>query len=156
MTTPSPTDPTPRFWPLFAIALACGSPSCVLLGLVRPRPGRPIRLPGPADADALPRPEIVASLRAGDRAVVPLRRVWFANVALNGYASGRRARGSHLGAAFMPAMPATMAAADALGLNPFWAGLLAANLVAAAGTAVFARVAARLTDDRARACARSC
>jgi hypothetical protein len=49
----------------------------------------------------------------------------------------------------MPAMPATMAAAHSLGLNPFWAGLLAANLAAAAGVAVLARVAAQLTGDRA-------
>jgi hypothetical protein len=74
--------------------------------------------------------------------------VWFANVALNGYA-GAEDSGGHLGPAFMPAMPTTMAAADALHINPFWAGLIAANLVAAAGIAVFARVAARLTNDRA-------
>ena len=35
-----------------------------------------------------------------------------------------------------------------LGLNPYWAGLVLANLAAAAGTVVLARVAARLTGDR--------
>ncbi|HEV3385893.1 MAG TPA: hypothetical protein VG097_13835, partial [Gemmata sp.] len=39
------------------------------------------------------------------------------------------------------------ATAEFLGFNPFWAGLLIVNLAASAGSAVFARVAIRLTGD---------
>jgi hypothetical protein len=45
-------------------------------------------------------------------------------------------------------MPVTLAAANALGLNPYGVGLLLANLAAAAGSALFARVTVRLTADR--------
>ena len=73
---------------------------------------------------------------------------WMERIAHDGYSGAADLRGQ-VGAAFMPAMPATMAAAATFGLNPYWTGLLAANLAAAAGTAVIARVAARLTGDRA-------
>jgi hypothetical protein len=74
--------------------------------------------------------------------------IWFARVAADGYARAEDA-GGRLGPAFMPALPATMVGAEALGLNPFWTALVLANLAAAAGTAVLARVAVRLTNDRA-------
>jgi hypothetical protein len=41
-----------------------------------------------------------------------------------------------------------MAAANSLGLNLYWTGLLLPNLAAAAGMAIFARVTVRLTADR--------
>jgi hypothetical protein len=135
----------PRFLPLFAVALALRL-MVVLVGIVLAARG-----PDPYQDPHTPtrfRDQIVAT---SARPIEPWYRydaVWFANVALNGYA-GAEDRGYHLGPAFMPAMPATMAAANALGLNPFWAGLIAANLAAAAGVAVLARVAARLTGDRA-------
>src|SRR5262249_41429540 len=44
---------------------------------------------------------------------------------------------------------ASLAAAALLGLNMFWVGVLLPNLAAAAGLAVFARLAARITCDRA-------
>jgi hypothetical protein len=134
-----------RFLPLFVIALAVRC-AVVALGLVLA-----VRGPDPYQDPVTPtrfRDQINAT---SARVIEPWYRydaVWFANVALNGYA-GAEDRGYHLGPAFMPAMPATMAAASALGLNPFWAGLIAANLAAAAGAAILARVAARLTNDRA-------
>jgi hypothetical protein len=141
----SPPAAVLRFWPLFAAALAVRL-AVVLLGLALAT-----RAPDPYQDPRTPtrfRDQIIAT---SARPIEPWYRydaVWFANVALNGYA-GAEDRGIHLGPAFMPAMPMTMAAAHALGLNPFWAGLIAANLAAAAGIAVLARVAARLTNDRA-------
>ena len=74
--------------------------------------------------------------------------IWFARVAADGYARAEDA-GGRLGPAFMPALPATMAGAEAIGLNPFWTALILVNLAAAAGSAVLARVAVRLTNNRA-------
>jgi len=134
-----------RFAPLFAAALAVRI-AVVLFGLVlAAQPPDPYQDPRTPTSF---RDQIVVT---SARVIEPWYRydaVWFANVALNGYA-GAEDRGIHLGPAFMPAMPATMAAANVLGFNPFWAGLIVANLTAAAGAAVFARVAARLTKDRA-------
>jgi hypothetical protein len=69
-----------------------------------------------------------------------------ADVARNGYSEAHD-DGGRLGVAFMPAMPATMALGEALGLNMFWFGLVAANLAGAVGAALFARVAARQLND---------
>jgi hypothetical protein len=142
---PSPRDPAPRFLTLFLIALAIRC-AVVVFGLVLatqpPDPYQDPRTP------ARIRDRIVPT---SARPIEPWYRydaVWHADVALNGYA-GAKDSGGHLGPAFMPALPATMAAANALGLNPFWVGLIVANLAAAAGAAVFTRVAARLLNDRA-------
>jgi hypothetical protein len=161
MTGPTPaTDAVPRFWPLFAVALAVRL-AVVVLGilLIPVQPDRVVVVFGVAvagfPADLHPETPVPLHFRnailAGPaRVIEPWYRwdaVWMANVAENGYA-GASDTGGRLGPAFMPAMPACMAAAAAVGLDPFWAGLLIANLAAAAGTAVFARVAARLTGDR--------
>jgi len=74
--------------------------------------------------------------------------VWIANISRHGYA-GATDRGGRLGVAFLPAMPASMAAAEAVGLNPFWFSILIANLVGAAGAAVLAQVAAHQLNERA-------
>jgi hypothetical protein len=74
--------------------------------------------------------------------------VWMSNVARRGY-SGAADRGGRLGVAFMPAVPATMAAGESLGLNPFWFVLAVVNLAGAAGAALLAQVAARLLNERA-------
>jgi hypothetical protein len=71
---------------------------------------------------------------------------WMANIAMHGYSGSASADGK-LGVAFMPAMPATIAAGELLGVNPFWFGLIVANLVGAAGAALFAQVATRLLND---------
>jgi len=161
MTAPTPaTDVVPRFWPLFAVALAVRL-AVVALGvlLIPVQPDRVIAVFGipvagfPADrrpTGAVPRSYHERIAAGPARLIEPWYRwdaVWMANVAENGYA-GASDTGGHLGPAFMPAMPACMAAAASAGLDLFWAGLLIANLAAAAGTAVFARVAARLTGDR--------
>ena len=59
----------------------------------------------------------------------------------------RRENGQH-GAAFLPGLPGLLVLARLLGVNVFWVGVLLPNLAAAAGMAVFARLAARLTGDR--------
>lgn len=135
----------PRFWPLFAVAVAVrlgvaaiGS----LLTLLPPDPFTDPRTPT----------DFRDEMRAGSaRVIEPWYRydaLWLVKVARHGYAGAEDA-GGKLGVAFLPAMPATMAAAEAVGLNPFWVGLLAANLAGAAGAAVLARVAAKLTRDHA-------
>ncbi|MBP3958789.1 hypothetical protein J8F10_26380 [Gemmata sp. G18] len=69
-----------------------------------------------------------------------------AEIAEKGFSNSTRLNGQS-GVAFQPAMPATMALAEALGCNMFWAGLVIANLLGAAGAAIFGRVAARVLDD---------
>jgi len=153
----------PRFLPLFAVALGVRLAVVVLGVLLIPvQPAKPVKVFGlvvagfPADLRPPKEKDPVAEgyrdeiLASSARAIEPWYRwdaVWLANVATHGYADAAD-KGGRLGVAFMPAQPACMAAAAALGLNPFWVGLLVANLAGAAGTAVFARVAARLTGDR--------
>ncbi len=163
MTAPTPV-PTLRFWPLFAVALIVRF-AVVALGvlLIPVQPARPVKVFGIAiagfPADLRPSKEkdpaleqVRDEIRAGSaRAIEPWHRwdaVWMLRIAHYGYA-GSFFDGGQQGVAFMPAMPAVLALAAALGLNVLWAGLLTANLAAAAGTAVFARVAERLTGDRA-------
>jgi len=139
----------PRFLPLFLIAI--GSRiiivvvGCILGSL--PPDNRPIDqgqlLPGPAALRA----QIAAS---SARPIEPWYRWdagWYVNVATNGYLNARDDQVVLGGTAFLPALPLCLAAAIFLGINPFWAGLLATNLASAAGMAVFARVATRLTGD---------
>lgn len=144
MTNTQP-NPLPRFWPLFAVALGVRVVVVVLGIFLASRPPfiRPSDDPTPMHF----RDEILAG---SARVIEPWYRwdaVWYANVAENGYVNAAD-KGGHLGAAFLPAMPLCMALAGALGFNPYWAGLLLANLAAAAGTAIFARVTAQLTSDR--------
>ena len=134
----------PRFLPLFLIALAVRALVVVLgiqLATLPPHGARPTDPAATA---------ILDQLLAGAGAIEPWYRwdaVWIVNVATNGYA-GASDSGGRLGVAFLPALPALMAASAAVGLNMFWMGLIAANVAAAAGVAVFARVAARLTGNR--------
>jgi hypothetical protein len=93
--------------------------------------------------------EFRAELDATARPLEPWFRfdaMWHANVARHGYAEAT-GDGGRYGVAFHPVVPGIMAAADAVGVNMFWAIMLAANLTGAAGAAVFARVAARLLND---------
>jgi hypothetical protein len=159
-----PADPAPRFLPLFAVALALRFAVVVLGVLLIPvQPARPIKLFGlaiggfPADlrpaADSHPATEERRQhiLATSARLIEPWYRwdaEWMILVAREGYARAADQRGQ-VGAAFMPVMPAIAATAEAIGLNPFWWALITANLSAAGGMAVLARVAARLTNDRA-------
>ena len=146
MTTPSPTDSAPRFWPLFLAALLIRL-AVVGLGLVVA-----------AQRHTEPGDEISPRLRAEINVwsagpVEPWYRadtLWLVHVAKFGYGAITGPSGQS-GAAFLPLMPAVMAAAHFLGLNVFWTALIAANLAAAAGMAVFTQLAARLTGDRAAA-----
>ncbi|HEY1190348.1 MAG TPA: hypothetical protein VGE74_22130 [Gemmata sp.] len=70
-----------------------------------------------------------------------------ADIARVGYAEAADPSGRN-GVAFFPAMPASMTAVEAIGGNLFWAGLIIANLIGAAGAAILARVAARELGDR--------
>ncbi len=136
--------PLPRFWPLFLVALGVRV-AVVVLGILLALTPPHISPPDPAPIHF--RDEILAG---SAWAIEPWYRwdaVWYANVAENGYAKAAD-KGGRLGPAFLPAMPLCMALASTLGINPYWAGLLIANLAAAAGTAIFARVTVRLTSDR--------
>ncbi len=136
----------PRFLSLFLVALVVRLATVALGSFLATLPPDPYTDPNTPT-------HFRAELLAGARFIEPWYRydaLWIANVARNGYANARDA-GGRLGVAFMPAMPATMAAAEALGLNMFWVGLLVANLAGAAGAAVLARVAGRELNDRAAA-----
>lgn len=140
-----PETPGPRFRTLFAAALGVRG-AVVVFGLAL------ASLP-PA---VLPMPDGISD-RSRDRLLLGSSRViepwfrwdaaWYVALADNGYAGAVNSNGQR-GVAFLPALPMCLAAAAAIGLDPFWAGLLLVNLAAAAGTAVFARVAAHLTRDR--------
>jgi hypothetical protein len=140
-----PDARTPRFLPLFLLALAVRL-VVVALGVLLAQ--RPPHDPRPLDPTAN---AILDRVEGGSAKVVaPWYRwdaVWYVNVAENGYA-GASDSGGRLGVAFLPALPAVMALASTLGLNLFWIGVIVPNLAAAAGTAVMARVAARLTESR--------
>ena len=135
----------PRFLPLLLVALAVRAGTVALgctLATLPPDPHTDPHTPTHF------RSELLSSTA---RHIEPWYRfdaLWLANVARHGY-RGARDDGGKLGVAFMPAMPATLALAEALGLNPFWFGLIVANLAGAAGAAVFARVAARQLDSPA-------
>lgn len=133
----------PRFWPLFGIAAAIRL-VVVLAGLfLAPRgPSAPLD-----DPYAIRLQEHIMDGSA--HVIEPWFRfdaLWYVNVSENGYA-GAEDSGGKLGVAFLPALPVCMMAAKAIGLNPFWAALVLVNLAAAAGSAVLARLAARLTSD---------
>lgn len=135
----------PPFLRLFFVALAVRV-SVVVLGVALGA-----TQPDPYAHEATPTDTRDLCVASSARLIEPWYRFdapWLATVAREGYANAADS-GGRLGVAFFPAMPASMAAADALGLNPFWTGVLVANLVGAAGAAVFGRVAARQLNDRA-------
>jgi hypothetical protein len=137
----------PRFWPLFAVALAVRL-VVLLVGV----------LVAHQHPDAKPPESFIAVQYAEvDRAaawpVEPWYRadaLWILHVGTHGYANSAGPDGQH-GAAFLPLLPALIALASALGLNVYWVGVVVPNLAAAAGMAVFARLAAKITGDRAAA-----
>ena len=134
----------PRFWPLFLIALGVRV-AVVLLGIILAAFG-----PDTRPDEPVPRNLREQILAGSARAIEPWYRWdagWYVLIAEKGYTQAEDASGL-LGSAFLPAMPICMAAAKALGINLYWAGLVLANLAAAAGAAVFTRVAVRLTSDR--------
>jgi hypothetical protein len=142
--TYSQPAPLPRFWPLFLIALAIRI-VIVLIGAVLGSTPPDVR---PTDDPTSQ--ELRERIEAGSaRIIEPWYRWdagWYVNIATNGYSKdGNDQR--RLGTAFLPALPICLAAAEFVGVNPFWAGLLIVNLAASAGSAVFARVAMRLTGD---------
>lgn len=160
MTEPLPQPPL-RFLPLFAIALGVRLLVVVLGVLMIPvQPSQPIWVMGigvagyPADMRSSSDDDGPKQLRERIEAtsagvIEPWYRwdaTWFAYIAQDGYAKNRRGAQA---AAFPPAMPAALASADAIGLNPFWAGLLIANLAGAAGAALLAQFAMLITCDRA-------
>jgi hypothetical protein len=159
MSEPLPTPPL-RFLPLFAVALAVRLLVVALGVLMIPvQPSQPIWIMGigvagyPADmvsaSDEDGPKQLRERIQGTSAAIIePWYRwdaTWFCYLSETGYA---RNRGAARGAAFPPAMPAVLAIADAVGLNPYWAGLLAANLAGAAGAALLAQIAQRLTADR--------
>ena len=138
-------SPLPRFLPLVLVALA------VRFGTVALGCALATLLPDPHTDPNTPTHFRSELLSSNARHVEPWYRfdaLWLMNVARHGYAEARD-DGGKLGVAFMPAMSATLALAESLGLNAFWFGLIVANLAGAAGAAVFARVAARQLNDPA-------
>jgi len=154
------TKPALRFLPLFATALVVRILTVVIGVLMVPvQPERPMRLFGfgvagfPADMRSLhdedgPKQLRERILTTSAAVIEPWYRwdaEWFAALAADGYSKHRNGSQS---AAFPPAMPAVLAFAEAVGLNPYWIGLLTANLAGAAGAAFLAQIAMRLTSDR--------
>lgn len=139
-----PPNVLPRFLPLFLAALAVRVGTVALGVWLASLPPDPYAHPKTPT-------HIRDRCHAGSaRVIEPWYRwdaVWMADVARHGYANAEDSSGK-VGVAFFPAMPLSMAAAEALGLNMFWIGLLLANLAGAAGAAVFARVAAHELNDR--------
>ncbi len=136
-------SPVPRFLPLFTVALL------VRLSTLALGTGLATLPPDPHSDPKTPVQFRDELLSTSARVLEPWYRfdaLWLANVARNGYANARD-EGGRLGVAFLPALPATMAAGEALGLNLFWVGVVASNVFGAAGAAVFARVAARQLDS---------
>lgn len=142
--TPAPTITAPRFRTLFAIA-ACVRVAVVLAGLAlaaqHPAPGPP--------EDGVSDHVYNALMNGTGRVIEPWFHsdaAWYAAIAERGYA-GTENRSGQRGVAFMPALSLCMAAAAAAGLDPYWSALVIVNLAAAAGLAVFARVATQLAGD---------
>lgn len=139
----TPLRPTPRFLPLFLVALAVRVGTVALGSALAALP------PDPHTDPHTPTQFRDELLTGSARVIEPwyhFDAMWYTSVARNGYA-GAYGEGGHLGPAFMPALPATMAASEALGFNMFWVGIIVVNLAGAIGTAVLARVAARQLDD---------
>jgi hypothetical protein len=135
--------PVPRFLPLFLVALAVRVGTVALGSALAALP------PDPHSDPNTPkhfRDELTAGSARAIESWYRFDALWFANVARNGYANAHD-EGGHLGPAFMPALPATMALGEALGLNMFWVGIIVPNLAGAIGAAVLARVAARQLND---------
>src|SRR5262245_25885070 len=144
--TPPSDNSVPRFWPLFLVALGVRLGTVALGVWLASQPPQVIPPDDPATIEVRERIE-----SGPGRILEPWFRwdaVWIANISRHGYA-GATDRGGRLGVAFLPAMPASMAAAEAVGLNPFWFSILIANLVGAAGAAVLAQVAAHQLNERA-------
>ncbi len=53
--------------------------------------------------------------------------------------------------AFLPLLPMTIVAGSAVGLDPYWVGVLVPNLAFCLGLVAFGRIAARVTGDEATA-----
>lgn len=141
---PELTQSLPRFLPLFTIALGVRVVVLALAPVCARLPPNPYQDPR---TPTLFREE----MRSGSAVwIEPWYRfdaLWMVNVARHGYAGAEDA-GGRLGVAFMPMLPTLMAGGERVGLNLFWVGVVATNLAAAAGCAVFARAATRLTGDR--------
>src|SRR5262245_11569877 len=123
----SPIDPAPRFWPLFLAALLIRL-AVIAFGLIVAAQ----RHTEPGD-EISPRLRAEIAVRSGGF-VEPWYRaatLWLVHVAKFGYGAITGPNGQS-GAAFLPAMPAVMAAAEFVGFNLFWIALLTANLAAAA------------------------
>ncbi|WP_162665838.1 hypothetical protein [Gemmata massiliana] len=136
-------NPPPQFLPLFLVALAVRI-GTVALGLVLAA-----LPPDPYSHHETPTHVRDACNLSSAHLIEPWYRWdagWMAEIAEKGFSNSTRPDGQS-GVAFQPAMPASMALADALGLNMFWAGLVVANLLGAAGAAIFGRVAARVLED---------
>lgn len=143
-----PPDPAPRFVPLFLIGLAVRA-VVVAAGVLLAAAPPPDSWHPPRDSRMMI--DHRARILAGSaRPIEPWYRwdaLWVAEVATHGYSPEPDEEG-HRSVAFQPLLPAVMAAGGAAGIDLYWVGLLAPNLAAAAGAAVAARVAARLTGDR--------
>jgi hypothetical protein len=133
---------------LFAFGLATRV-VVVLLGCLLAQPSHPVWL----DArDSAGNPTVNttyldASSSDGRRWIGPWYRwdaLWYAEICEQGYSyePGRQSS-----VAFLPLLPLVMRAGAAVGLDPYWVGLLVPNLAFAAGLAFFGRAVLRLTGD---------
>lgn len=145
MTTPLASPP--KFLHLFLVALVVRFGTVVLGSALAALP------PDPYSDPATPT-TYVAELRATARPLEPWFRFdanWHVHIARHGYREAQGQKEGKVGPAFLPVVPGLMTAAEALGLNLFWASVCGCNLAGATGAAVFARVAARQLGEPAAA-----
>lgn len=133
-----------RFGPVFAAALGVRVATLLLGIALGSRPPDPYQDPRTPHAV---RDEIGTGSARLAEAWFRFDADWYLRVARDGYAGAVGDTGRN-GTAFLPALPLVFAAADTLGLNRFWAGLLVVNLAGAAAVTGVVRLAERLTGRR--------
>jgi hypothetical protein len=122
----------------------------VLLGCLLVRPSHPPWLDA-RDASGNPTVNTTyldASSAGGRRWIAPWYRwdaLWYAEISERGYSYQP---GKQSTVRFLPLLPLLMSAGAAVGLDPYWVGLVLPNLAFAAGLAFFGRAVLRLTGDR--------
>lgn len=146
VTTPL-TTPAPKFLHLFCVALVARLGTVALGSALATLPPDPYSDPNTPTT-------YLAELQATARPLEAWFRFdanWHVHIARNGYREAQGHSEGKAGPAFLPIVPGIMVAAEALGINLFWASVCCANLAGATGAAVFARVAARQLGDPAAA-----
>src|SRR5262249_54021318 len=146
--------PQPSRWPpptwaaLFAFGLTTRV-VVVLSGCLLAQPDHPPGLDalGPSRAATINTRYLDALSDGARRWLAPWYRwdaLWYAEISEQGY---HYEPGKQSSAAFLPLLPLLMRAGAAVGLDPYWVGLVLPNLAFSVGLAFFGRAVLRLTGD---------